>query len=59
MFAEQDHIDMNIARLQKILEKTPAAPNYDIFETQSDTVRKHALFFSFLARFLVEFALQC
>ncbi|CBY11388.1 unnamed protein product [Oikopleura dioica] len=37
MFAGQDHIDMNIARLQKTLEKTSAVPNYEIFEDQSDT----------------------
>lgn len=46
MFAGQDHIDMNIARLQKTLEKTSAVPNYEIFEDQSDTVRKHFLIFS-------------
>lgn len=37
MLAGQDHIDMNIARLQKILEKKSAVPNYEIFEDQSDT----------------------
>ena len=39
MLAGQDHIDMNIARLQKTLEKKSAVPNYEIFEDQSDTVR--------------------
>jgi len=49
MLAGQDHIDMNIARLQKILEKKSAVPNYEIFEDQSDTVRSfYILLFSFL-----------
>ena len=34
----QDHIDTNIARLQKILEKPSHVPNYEIFEDQSDMV---------------------
>ena len=49
MLAGQDHIDMNIARLQKILEKKSAVPNYEIFEDQSDTVRSfYIMLFSFL-----------
>ena len=55
MLAGQDHIDMNIARLQKILEKKSAVPNYEIFEDQSDTVRSFCiLLFSFLPPFFAK-----